>query len=41
MSNTSFHGFGIAGVSAAGLIKRADEAMYGAKENESGFAFAQ
>jgi diguanylate cyclase (GGDEF)-like protein len=29
------------GVSAAALIKRADEAMYGAKENKSGFAFAQ
>jgi diguanylate cyclase (GGDEF)-like protein len=28
------------GVSAAALIKRADEAMYGAKENKSGFAFA-
>jgi diguanylate cyclase len=29
------------GASAAALIKRADEAMYGAKENKSGFAFAQ
>lgn len=29
------------GTSAAALIKRADEAMYGAKENKSGFAFAQ
>jgi diguanylate cyclase (GGDEF)-like protein len=29
------------GDSAAALIKRADEAMYGAKENKSGFAFAQ
>jgi diguanylate cyclase (GGDEF)-like protein len=29
------------GVSAAALIERADEAMYGAKENKSGFAFAQ
>jgi diguanylate cyclase (GGDEF)-like protein len=29
------------GASAATLIKRADEAMYGAKENKSGFAFAQ
>jgi diguanylate cyclase (GGDEF)-like protein len=29
------------GVSAAALIKRADEAMYGAKESKSGFAFAQ
>jgi diguanylate cyclase (GGDEF)-like protein len=29
------------GDSAATLIKRADEAMYGAKENKSGFAFAQ
>jgi diguanylate cyclase (GGDEF)-like protein len=28
------------GVSAAALIKRADEAMYGAKESKSGFAFA-
>jgi diguanylate cyclase (GGDEF)-like protein len=28
------------GVNAAALIKRADEAMYGAKENKSGFAFA-
>jgi diguanylate cyclase (GGDEF)-like protein len=29
------------GVSAAELIRRADEAMYVAKENKSGFAFAQ
>jgi diguanylate cyclase len=29
------------GASAAALIKRADEAMYVAKENKSGFAFAQ
>jgi diguanylate cyclase (GGDEF)-like protein len=29
------------GASAAVLIKRADEAMYGAKENKSGIAFAQ
>jgi diguanylate cyclase (GGDEF)-like protein len=29
------------GDSAAALIERADEAMYGAKENKSGFAFAQ
>jgi diguanylate cyclase (GGDEF)-like protein len=29
------------GTSAAALIKRADEAMYGAKKNKSGFAFAQ
>jgi diguanylate cyclase len=29
------------GATAAVLIKRADEAMYGAKENKSGFAFAQ
>jgi diguanylate cyclase (GGDEF)-like protein len=29
------------GVSAAVLINRADEAMYGAKANKSGFAFAQ
>jgi diguanylate cyclase len=29
------------GASAAALIKRADEAMYWAKENQSGFAFAQ
>jgi diguanylate cyclase (GGDEF)-like protein len=29
------------GASAAALIKRADEAMYGAKKNKSGFAFAQ
>jgi diguanylate cyclase (GGDEF)-like protein len=29
------------GASAAALIKRADEAMYGAKESKSGFAFAQ
>jgi diguanylate cyclase (GGDEF)-like protein len=29
------------GTSAAALIKRADEAMYWAKENKSGFAFAQ
>jgi diguanylate cyclase len=29
------------GYSAAALIKRADEAMYGAKANKSGFAFAQ
>ena len=29
------------GASAAALIKRADEAMYWAKENKSGFAFAQ
>jgi diguanylate cyclase (GGDEF)-like protein len=29
------------GDSAAALIKSADEAMYGAKENKSGFAFAQ
>jgi diguanylate cyclase len=29
------------GASAAALIKRADEAMYWAKENRSGFAFAQ
>ena len=29
------------GDSAAELINRADEAMYGAKENKSGFAFAQ
>jgi diguanylate cyclase (GGDEF)-like protein len=29
------------GASAAALIKRADEAMYGAKENKSGFAFAR
>jgi diguanylate cyclase (GGDEF)-like protein len=29
------------GASAAELIKRADEAMYGAKETKSGFAFAQ
>jgi diguanylate cyclase len=28
------------GASAAVLIKRADEAMYGAKENKTGFAFA-
>jgi diguanylate cyclase len=28
------------GASAAALIKRADEAMYGAKETKSGFAFA-
>jgi diguanylate cyclase (GGDEF)-like protein len=29
------------GTSAAALIKRADEAMYEAKENKTGFAFAQ
>ena len=29
------------GASATALIKRADEAMYGAKESKSGFAFAQ
>lgn len=29
------------GASAAALINRADEAMYGAKANQSGFAFAQ
>jgi diguanylate cyclase len=29
------------GANAATLIRRADEAMYGAKENKSGFAFAQ
>jgi diguanylate cyclase len=29
------------GASAPVLIKRADDAMYGAKENKSGFAFAQ
>jgi diguanylate cyclase len=29
------------GVSATALINRADEAMYGAKANKSGFAFAQ
>jgi diguanylate cyclase (GGDEF)-like protein len=29
------------GASAAALIKRADEAMYSAKGNKSGFAFAQ
>jgi diguanylate cyclase len=29
------------GATVAGLIKRADEAMYWAKENKSGFAFAQ
>ena len=29
------------GATAAALIKRADEAMYAAKENKSGFAFAQ
>ena len=29
------------GASAIALIERADEAMYGAKENKSGFAFAQ
>ena len=29
------------GDTAAALIKRADEAMYGAKESKSGFAFAQ
>jgi diguanylate cyclase (GGDEF)-like protein len=29
------------GATAAALIKRADEAMYEAKENKSGFAFAQ
>jgi diguanylate cyclase (GGDEF)-like protein len=29
------------GASAAALIRRADEAMYGAKENKTGFAFAQ
>jgi diguanylate cyclase (GGDEF)-like protein len=29
------------GASAAALIKSADEAMYGAKKNKSGFAFAQ
>ena len=29
------------GASAAELIQRADEAMYGAKQNKSGFAFAQ
>ena len=29
------------GASASALIQRADEAMYGAKENKSGFAFAQ
>jgi len=29
------------GASAAALIQRADSAMYGAKENKSGFAFAQ
>jgi diguanylate cyclase (GGDEF)-like protein len=29
------------GASAAALIKRADEAMYGAKESKSGFAFAE
>jgi diguanylate cyclase (GGDEF)-like protein len=29
------------GDTAAGLIARADEAMYGAKEHKSGFAFAQ
>lgn len=29
------------GASAAALIKRADEAMYWAKQNKSGFAFAQ
>ena len=28
------------GASAAALIQRADDAMYGAKENQSGFAFA-
>jgi diguanylate cyclase len=28
------------GATAAALIQRADEAMYGAKENQSGFAFA-
>jgi diguanylate cyclase len=29
------------GASAAALVKRADEAMYGAKESKSGYAFAQ
>jgi len=29
------------GATAAALIERADKAMYGAKENKSGFAFAQ
>jgi len=29
------------GASAAALIGRADDAMYGAKQNRSGFAFAQ
>jgi diguanylate cyclase (GGDEF)-like protein len=29
------------GANAAALVKRADEAMYGAKESKSGFAFAQ
>jgi diguanylate cyclase (GGDEF)-like protein len=29
------------GASVGSLIKRADEAMYGAKESKSGFAFAQ
>ena len=29
------------GSSAVALIKRADEAMYGAKESKCGFAFAQ
>jgi diguanylate cyclase (GGDEF)-like protein len=29
------------GISAGALVKRADEAMYGAKESKSGFAFAQ
>jgi diguanylate cyclase len=29
------------GASAAALIQRADEAMYGAKQNKAGFAFAQ
>lgn len=29
------------GASATALIQRADEAMYGAKENKSGFAFAE
>lgn len=28
------------GITAAALIQRADEAMYGAKQNQSGFAFA-
>jgi GGDEF domain-containing protein len=29
------------GASAATLIQRADDAMYGAKEHKTGFAFAQ